>query len=324
MVFVRGMVSDFKRLGGSSPHKETSDIELGFITINTPHAEAVFSEVFKSLKETVGKVVSHIEFFSFAFDLVVDDLPEGETFMVEVIETEVHSGLFVRGVGDQSLEIEEIKFGFGETVQRIFLFGHGGLGFVLFLLLGFFLFLGFFLLLGFFFLLGLGGGGSAASLEYPLGLAESGLAESFLPFFLSTDEAEPSGEVHPSVSQFFIDDELEQVVQLGSDGDICHRDLKSLQHSSGLQMFIQEIQQLSKVIHSFLLKTGIGRDGTKNLGHKSLTNRGKFLGGKIEPRISLGSFKGASVLSSDGRKISQGSIRGSQHSGRGLENGKFS
>jgi hypothetical protein len=40
--------------------KATSDFEIGLIAINSPGAETVLSEVFKSLEEAIGEIGGHV------------------------------------------------------------------------------------------------------------------------------------------------------------------------------------------------------------------------------------------------------------------------
>jgi hypothetical protein len=74
-----GMVDDFLGLFKASPHEDTLNIQIGFITIDTEGSETILAEMFQALKEAIRHVTGHVDLLAFAFELVIFEMPEGKS-----------------------------------------------------------------------------------------------------------------------------------------------------------------------------------------------------------------------------------------------------
>lgn len=85
--------------------------------------KGIFSEWLTSLKETVHKVVSKVNFFTFSLDFFVLDDPNGISNIVKVFPKEFESVQFIRSIDKQSFEIKKIEGRRGKEIKRVlFLF----------------------------------------------------------------------------------------------------------------------------------------------------------------------------------------------------------
>ena len=145
--------------------------------------------------------------------------------MVKVIEKPVNSFLFIFSIDNHSLKIKKVEWGGGQEVQRVLVLAgsdhHGFLLLLLGLLLLFFLGLLFGLLLGllvgFLLVLLLV---FLVAVEVPGFVTETEFAEGASPLFLSADEEHPAGHMDEGVSQLLIHEELEVLLELGSEGEV--------------------------------------------------------------------------------------------------------
>ena len=154
-VLKRVVISPEVRNFSSSPHPNTVNFVVSFLTVDTIGGKAVLSEsVIQVSKVTVLQVASKIANNTLTFVLNVIDFPDGPSFMIELGPELLKLGLHVGSVEELSLPVVDVEAGFGELVQGVgfLLFDESFIFFLFFLFLRSFLLLGFFLLLFFFFL----------------------------------------------------------------------------------------------------------------------------------------------------------------------------
>lgn len=137
---------------------------------------------------------------AFSFGFVVMDMPNGESFGIEIIREELDCFNLIFGVGDHSFEIKEIKGTGREEIKGIFGFFGNNFNFFYFFFFLFFSFFGgfffrLFFLFGFFFLFFFGSGDLNL-----LGNLKGGFTKvSFSPYgnklSLGNNKVEPSHDV---------------------------------------------------------------------------------------------------------------------------------
>ena len=104
------MFFPFFRDFSSSPHPDTVNLVVSFISIDTIGSKGVFSEVINVSKVTVLQVTSKITNNSFSFVFNVADFPETPSIMIKLSPELIKSLFFIGRVTEFSLPVVNVEW----------------------------------------------------------------------------------------------------------------------------------------------------------------------------------------------------------------------
>lgn len=228
------MFLDFLRDVNASPHPDTSNLEVSFLSIDTMGRESVFSEGIQFLEEERGAIARFEKDLALRGESLVLHEPEGVAVRVVLIPEVSEDTSLVGGVKELFFEFVEDHSGGGEEVE-----GVGslllGLLFIIIGLDGFFLLLLGFGLFGLFLLLDLDG------LERDLAEESSAVGGGQLGGTGEVDE--PSSEVGVQLLSLVLNkDQLEVESGVVEEGDIGDGHIGADQVGLALKVSIQSLE----------------------------------------------------------------------------------